>query len=321
MCPLPVTLFIMAIPVLIDTDVGIDDCLALALATLTTEINLVGVAAVGGNVPLQQAWKNLCRFGQLLHWPDNLPLARGLDQIEPNLVGGTHAHGDDGLGGVKLPEPAKARQPEDIVDLYSRLICRYGRRLVIVALGPLTNLSAVQAAEPKLLRQAGQLVVMGGAVWVPGNMLNGAAEFNFYRDPVAAHEICNLSMPRLIVPLDVTRQVTVGWKEVQQLRSAPSRIANVLAEMLVYRVERGMPGKPEQSAIHDALALSTLIMPSLFVDTEVNLTVHDEPAIRGRCTPIEPREGEGAPRIAVSVVIDEIKKAILERLCVESFEV
>jgi len=113
-----------------------------------------------------------------------------------------HVHGHDGLGGISAPEPANV----DIVrydQLYADLIQEYEAELAVVAIGPLTNLAAMLASKPDLMRRVGKIVIMGGAVWKPGNV-TPHAEFNFYRDPVAAAEVLSSGLPVTIVPLDVT---------------------------------------------------------------------------------------------------------------------
>ncbi|UCD28728.1 MAG: nucleoside hydrolase [Planctomycetota bacterium] len=174
----------MPIPVLIDTDMGVDDAVAVTLALCADNIELVGVVSVGGNVSLDQATDNIGRLLAGLQIKNPPPVARGLDQDRNNLPHATHVFGQDGLGEIDLSKP-KNFKPGKYLKLYEQLIDKHGKSLVIVAIGPLTNLAAILREKPGLLERAGKIILMGGAVWCPGNVTQ-FAEFNFYRDPEAA---------------------------------------------------------------------------------------------------------------------------------------
>lgn len=156
----------MAIPVLIDTDMGIDDAVAIALALAAVELDVVGLVSVGGNVALEQATRNIGRLLSglgLTKWP---AVGRGLDQ-DGQLSDAAHVFNADGLGGVDLVEPADFA-PEDYRTVYERAIRTHGEALCIVAIGPLTNLAAVMREMPEVLARVGRIIVMGGRRMVPG---------------------------------------------------------------------------------------------------------------------------------------------------------
>lgn len=271
----------MTLHLIIDSDLGIDDCLAICLAARCPAVRIEAIAAVGGNVPLIQAWRNLQQLAHLL-WPagDGPILLRGLDQTEPGLLNGTHKHGPNGLGGVELPE-APRYQPPDLHATCADLIRTHGPSLHILAIGPLTNLASIHAEKPRLLQRAGGITIMGGAVFKPANMLDGNAEFNFYRDPAAARTILALPMPRTLVPLDLTLAELLAPDVCLQLQQMQDPVASILAPMLRHRLaDPSLDGRG--AAIHDAIALARLIHPAWFIDCDLTADVADQAQLRGK---------------------------------------
>src|SRR4029450_3441608 len=204
-------------PVVIDTDPGIDDALALMLAFRSPELRVELITTVAGNVSVPMATANARRVLALLAlsvWPAG---AQGLGRPLPRpLYTATAFHNHDGRGGVThlrhpdgspcYPVPAQPTAHRQAVQRLLQVVQRYGRDLTLIALGPLTNIARAVQLAPGLMQQLGRLVIMGGAIGVPGNV-SPVAEFNIFVDPHAADVVLRAGLPLTLVPLDVTRQV------------------------------------------------------------------------------------------------------------------
>lgn len=307
----------MATPVLIDTDMGVDDAVAVTLALRSDAIDLVGIASVEGNVPLAQATANVGRLLAALDlrtWP---PVARGLAQTAAGLEYSAHVHGSDGMGNLDLPTP-ETFAPGDYIELYERLIDQHGKSLAILAIGPLTNLAAIVRQKPGLLTKAGQIVVMGGAVWCPGNVTKDA-EFNFYRDPEAAATVLSAGLPVTVVPLDVTRQVQMDESHVAHLSRSRSRTGEFLARMIRFPMEQSVDGGRGTFLVHDALALGVLIWPSLFMRARMGLEVSVNGKEAGRVRPMVSKDKSRQVGVVISVNVGDFLDSLLEQLCQERF--
>ena len=310
----------MSRPILIDTDMGVDDAVAIALALTSGEVNLAGLVSVGGNVSLDQATRNIGRLLGGMN-PKLRPLvAGGLDQTAPDLKDAAHVFGADGLGGVDLPVPADFA-PGGFLDLYEELAGRHGHSLTVVAIGPLTNLAAVLRERPGVLAKVGQIIVMGGAIWCPGNITRWA-EFNFYRDPEAAASVLAAGLPLTIVPLDVTRQVAMDESHLAHLSRGGTRAGDLLARMMRMPIER----KTETSApgsflVHDAVAIGVLLWPQLFMRSKMGLEVIVAGEQAGRTKPVVIKDKTRQLSVVISVNVGEFLENAIEQLCHEKFVV
>jgi len=307
----------MAVPIIMDTDMGVDDALAVALALSTSQIHLAGMGSGGGNGSLSQATENMGRLLSGLGVEPKPPFARGLDQDDERLADATDIFGGDGLGGVKLEVPADF-SAGNYLELYEQLIEEHGRDLSIVAIGPLTNLAALQRERPGLLEKVGRIVVMGGAVWCKGN-ITPHAEFNFYRDPRAAAELFAADLPVTVVPLDVTRQVGLDESHIAHLVRSGIPACDLLARM-VQNSLRTMENE-NRFMVHDALAVGILCWPALFMQARMQLemTVGVEQA--GRCKPKVSAKRQQPMHVVISVNAVDLLETFMEQLCHEKFVV
>lgn len=322
----------MATPLLIDTDPGIDDALALLLALSSPEVAVEAISTVAGNVPVERATDNVFRILDIVR-PSRRPrVARGAAApLRRALVSAGHVHGEDGLGELgRFVEPdGRPRYPAlthelqmlDGADLILEMADRFPGDLVVVALGPLTNLAlAVQRDLPRLA-QVARIVVMGGAVGVPGNV-TPAAEFNFYVDPEAARAVFGAELPLEMVPLDVTEQILLRQADLDgRLPSCPDRLARFISDFTAYGFgfarERGEGG----IVLHDPLAVGVAVDPTLVGFEGMYVEVEAE----GRATrglslaaghPI-PSSLRRSPncRVATAVDVSRFLAFALERLC------
>ena len=270
-------------PILIDTDTGVDDAMAIALALNSPECRVVALTTVAGNAEVEKCTRNARTIVKRVA-PAQPPLvAQGARRpLRLPLVTAPEVHGRDGLGNTQRPTPP-ARMTSTAVGTILDSCRRYGKHLTIVAIGPLTNLALALRRDARLLRTAGRIVSMGGAFRVPGNT-GPVAEFNYFVDPDAAELVLNGHLPVTVIPLDVTEQCVLLADE---LRHVARRRANPLGSWFVrvtsfyMRYHRKTEGF-EGGYLHDPLAVAVAIDPT-FVTT-LRAEVHVEcrsPLTRG----------------------------------------
>ncbi|MFD1151364.1 nucleoside hydrolase [Saccharothrix hoggarensis] len=251
-------------PLIIDTDPGVDDALALALAVASPEVELIGVTTVFGNVSLENTTRNALRLLALLG-RDDVPVAVGaarpLVHPHPHL---SSAHGSDGLSGYAhtLPEPTRGPDARDAVTLLRELLEQADRPVTIVPIGPLTNIALLLAAHPHVKPKIGRLVVMGGGV--EGGNITASAEFNVWSDPEAARRVLvEEDVPTTLVPMDLTRRCAVSAQWLADLaKTSPTAAALVGLTpdyLETYRRFLGWDGM----AVHDAIAVAEAVRPGI----------------------------------------------------------
>ena len=298
------------IPVLIDTDPGIDDALALLLAWGSSELRVGAITTVAGNVPVDVATTNVLRL-LALRRPDPAPVV-GEGAPAPlarALLTASGYHGEDGLADLTdWPEPARPAVLLDAISLIVDAARRLQRTLTIVALGPLTNLALALKADAEALSLVGRVVAMGGAVDVPGNV-TPEAEFNFHVDPEAAHRVLAAGLSLDLVPLDATRQAVLPRSG---MRSALGRAPGHLATRIQAFSERGFridhAGGAQGLVLHDPLALAVAVDPTLAEWEWAHLAIGPDG---------ETLRGTGRPncRVARRVDTDRFLRFFLDRLC------
>ncbi len=201
-------------PVIIDMDPGVDDALAIILALHSSELDVVGISVVNGNVPVDQGVDNTLKVLDLLGRQE-IPVYVGAGKpLQREPVYAFEVHGPQGLGEAELPESETLPAGEAIAFLIEMIKARPGE-VSLVALGPLTNLAMAEAREPGILSQVRQLVVMGGALLKPGN-ISPMNEFNFHVDPHAARQVIQSGANLILVPIGATRQVELEEEKIQQ---------------------------------------------------------------------------------------------------------
>jgi inosine-uridine nucleoside N-ribohydrolase len=261
-------------PVAIDTDPGIDDALALMLALRSPELRVELITTVAGNVPVPIATANARRILALLTpsvWP---AVAQGLGRpLRRPLHTATAFHNNDGLGGVthlryadgslRYPVPEQPAVHRQAVQRLLQVVQRYGRDLTMIALGPLTNIARAIQLAPALMQQLGRLVIMGGAIGVPGNV-SPVAEFNIFVDPHAADVVFRAGLPITLVPLDVTTRVRLTRDFLQH---AGQGSATPLMSAVHDLTQQLLHSRGEGMAMHDPLAVAVAIDPSLVTCT------------------------------------------------------
>ncbi len=275
--------------VILDTDPGIDDALAIILAMLSPELRVEAITTVSGNVHVDLCTRNVRRILEILK-PEKAPIiARGeenpLAAVETSL-GASVVHGRDGLGnldrfaardGAKLyPEPSRYHvSPDNAVDVILSTIARYPYEVTLIPTGPLTNVASAIIQDAEQMRNLKEIIIMGGAFNVPGNV-TAVAEFNVFSDPHAADVVVNSGLPITFVGLDVTQQVIMSPQFVrQEIEPLNTRLSRFICHitsfyMDFHREHDGIVG----CYLHDPLAIGVAIDPGI-VETE-NLYVQVE---------------------------------------------
>jgi purine nucleosidase/pyrimidine-specific ribonucleoside hydrolase len=323
----------MTCRLLIDTDPGIDDALAILLALASPEAHIEAVTVVAGNVPVDLATANARRILAVAAPSPMPPVIRGAEApLKRTLITAGHVHGQDGLGNLdrfvepdgrlRYPEPPPVLETRSAAEAILETVDRWGPELTVVALGPLTNLAAAAALAARRLARAGRVVVMGGAVAVSGNV-TPAAEFNFFVDPEAAAQVLEAGLAVELIPLDVTRRVVLAQAVLtERLRRCPDdRIARFILDFTLHGFAFGASQEGGGIVLHDPLAMAVALDPSLVTFEPMSVEVECEGKLtRGlsladrRALPSH-RKRVPSCRVAMDVDADAVLRLFLERLC------
>jgi purine nucleosidase len=280
--------------IIIDTDPGVDDAVAILLALASPELDVLGLVAVCGNAPLAICERNarcLCalagRTDVPVHAGCPAPMRRKL-RTAPEI------HGAGGLGGLRLPDPIAATREAHGVDFLIETTRRAPTGTVTwCALGPLTNIAGALTRAPELAARLGGLVIMGGAATVPGNV-TPVAEFNFHVDPHAAAIVFASGAPTTMVPLDVTRHLRATRPRAARLRALGTRAGEAVGELL-----RPMPPSRRPHTLHDAAVIAWLIAPDLFRGRRSHVVIETHGALTTGMSVVDRRPGRARPANAL----------------------
>ncbi len=264
--------------VLIDCDVGVDDALALILAFHSPELDVKAVTGVNGNVPLEQVFENIQKVLSLIQPKDKPLIAKGADRpLKGNPIYAHSVHGEDGLGRAKINQK-EGKEWWQLYDgpgheLIATTARRYPDEMALVAIGPLTNVAVAIQKDPEGMRKLKEIVIMGGAVRTRGN-ITSHAEFNIFSDPLAAKIVLESGLPITLVPLDVTRQVslTPQWME-QRVTPINNSFSKFVIEATGYDSARHHFRNKEIVHLHDPLAVGVVTHPDLVKKQQLSLTV------------------------------------------------
>jgi purine nucleosidase len=260
--------------IIIDTDPGQDDAVAILLALASPEIEVLGITAVAGNVPLALTERNARKICELARRTDIGVFAGAPAPLCRRLVTAEAVHGRTGLDGPDLPEPEMPLQPVHAADFIVETLRREPAGTVTLAtLGPLTNLALALRLAPEIGPRVKRIVMMGGGYFEQGNT-TPSAEFNIYVDPHAADIVMRSGIPITMLPLDVTHKALTTRRRVVAIRDLDTPVARATAEMLAF-YERfderkyGTDGGP----LHDPCVIAWLLKPELFSGRPCNVTI------------------------------------------------
>ena len=260
--------------IIIDTDPGQDDAVAILLALASPELEVLGITAVAGNVPLELTARNARIVCELAGRTD-VPVFAGCDRpMKQTLVTAEHVHGKTGLDGPQLPDPTMPLQDTHAVDfLIETLRSEPANSVTLCPLGPLTNIATAFDRAPDIVERVERIVLMGGAYFEVGN-ITPAAEFNIYVDPEAAAAVFACGRPITVLPLDATHKALTTAPRVQAFRDLGTEVGRMVAEWTDFferfdKEKYGSAGAP----LHDPTVIAWLIAPELFSGREINVEI------------------------------------------------
>ena len=260
--------------IIIDTDPGQDDAVAILLALASPELDVLGITAVAGNVPLALTEKNARKICELAGKPGTPVYAGAVRPLVRQLVTAEEVHGQTGLNGPVLPDPVMPLQAQHAVDFIVETLMREPSGAVtLCTLGPLTNVAMALIREPRIAPRIREIVLMGGGFFEGGNV-TPAAEFNIYVDPHAADIVFRSGIPLVMMPLDVTHKALTTKKRIEAFRALGTKVGIATAEMLEFferfdEEKYGTDGGP----LHDPCVIAYLLKPELFKGRHCNVSV------------------------------------------------
>ncbi|MCS3768170.1 pyrimidine-specific ribonucleoside hydrolase [Aeromonas hydrophila] len=263
----------MALPVILDCDPGHDDAIALILALASPELKVLAVTTSAGNQTPDKTLNNALRILTLLG-RDDIPVAAGAPKpLARELIIADNVHGESGLDGPTLPDPAFAPVAMTALELMAKCLRESPEPVILVPTGPLTNIALLLAAHPELKSKIARIVLMGGAAgagnWTP------AAEFNIYVDPEAADMVFKSGLPITMCGLDVTHEAQVMDEDIERVRAITNPVAQCVAGLLdffmIYHRDPkwGFAGAP----LHDPCTIAWLLAPALFHGVECRVDI------------------------------------------------
>ena len=283
-------------PVVIDTDPGVDDAIALLMALASPRLDVVGLTTTAGNVPIGPATRNALAILESVGRTD-IPVARGATRpIRGRFAYARHVHSAEGLT-HPLPPPEIRTSDTSAVQFLSETLRTHPGEVTLIALGPLTNLARLHRDQPSVLGLAKRVIVMGGAVGIPGNV-TPHAEFNFYSDPTAARLVIESGVPLSLIDMAPCLQVFLTRDDVAAAR--PSTAEGILAEQLLAGWFR-LDDTRERFNMYDPLTLVAAVCPEAIKFRPATMTVDDsvttdDSTLWGRCRVLD--ETGGPIRVA-----------------------
>lgn len=302
---------------IIDTDPGIDDAMAICYAAAHPGIELVGLTTVFGNVSVATATRNALRLAELNGLA--IPVAEGADRplVQPLPPHPDFVHGAEGFGDIPAEMPKGRPDPRPAARFLCDMTAAHPGEVILCAIGPLTNLAEALRLDPAIQHNVDRVVVMGGAVECPGNV-NPHAEANIWNDPHAAAAVFAADWPVTLVGLDVTERVTCNAADFAGLARAAPVVGGFLDRAVQYYFRfhadrHGLDG----CHMHDPTAVIEITDPGLFTVRQAPLTVTLEGKAAGR-TRFRSRRtaGKGAPKVRVCLDADlaTVRRRFLETL-------
>ena len=264
--------------IIIDTDPGLDDAVAILLALAAAEeLEVLGLVAVAGNLPLAQTERNARRVCELAGCSD-IPVYAGCPRplLRP-LATAERIHSETSRDRLLLPEPTMPLRAQHGVDfLIETLRSAKPDTITVCALGPLTNIAMALVKAPEIATKIRELVIMGGAGFELGNV-TPAAEFNIHVDPHAAAIVVDSGIPITMIPLDVTHQLVTTEPRLAALRALPNRCGTAVAALLgAFEKNRRAKFGPRARALHDPSVIGYLLRPDLYEGREVNVAIETQ---------------------------------------------
>ncbi|MFV0252155.1 MAG: nucleoside hydrolase [Beutenbergiaceae bacterium] len=295
----------MPTPIIIDTDPGIDDALAIMLAAESPEVQILAITAVAGNTGLDYTAPNSAKLADLLALDCPVGTGATAPLWRRDTAPAQDVHGIDGFGGYQLPDSTRELVPA--IELMRDLVESHPNPVTIVAIGPLTNVALFMASYPETARKLARVVLMGGGMGIDLGNTTAAAEFNIYYDPDAAAKVFAFGVPITMVGLNATHQATVGRAHLVELLQSGGPAAQMVDAMLSFYGEGNLSGNDIDDAVaqHDSLAVAAVIDPSLVRTENWYVDVENVGRLTAGMTVVDNRGRSGlAPNADVAVDVD-----------------
>ncbi len=260
--------------IIIDTDPGQDDAIAILLALASPELEVLGITAVAGNVPLALTQRNARIVCELAGRPD-MPVFAGCDRpLKRTLTTAEHVHGKTGLDGPQLPDPTMPLRDAHAVEfLIDTLRSEAEGSVTLVPIGPLTNIATAFERAPEIAGRVAEVVLMGGAYFEVGNV-TPTAEFNIFVDPEAAAIVFRSGVPLTVMPLDVTHKALTTRARIEAFRALGTEVGRMVAEWTDFFERFDMEKYGSEGApLHDPCTIAWLLAPDLFSGRHVNVEI------------------------------------------------
>jgi inosine-uridine nucleoside N-ribohydrolase len=315
----------MARNIIIDTDPGIDDTMAIFFALRSPELNVIGLTTIFGNVHTEMATTNALRLLEIAGRTD-IPVARGADDAltRPFRYPGMFVHGDDGQGNVHLPPPSSQPISQPAAQFIVEQVMAAPGEVTLVPIGPLTNIALALRLEPRIAQNVREVVLMGGNAFETGNA-TPTAEANIHNDPEAADVVFGAPWKVTMVGLDVTHRTLMMPEHMEVYSRTNNPMAQHIARILpFYRAFFKKTRDLDYIYVHDPSAIACLIDPSLFEIGSYHLRVDTSDGIgRGKTWPTlrdedrpawEPWRGRPKVNVCIGVKGDQVVDLELTRI-------
>lgn len=264
--------------IIIDTDPGQDDAVAILLALASPdELQVLGITAVAGNVPLALTQKNARIICELAGHPQTRVFAGCDAPLLRKLVTAEHVHGKTGLDGPQMADPVMPLQDQHAVDfIIDTLRNEPPHSVTLCPLGPQTNIATAFQRAPDIIARVQQIVLMGGAYFEVGN-ITPAAEFNIYVDPEAADIVFKSGAPIVVMPLDVTHRALTNRARIEAFRALGNEPGRMVAEWTDFFERFDMQKYGSEGApLHDPCVIAYLLRPDLFSGRHINVAIETQ---------------------------------------------
>ncbi len=291
------------IPIIIDTDPGIDDAAAIGLAFYRDELDVKLITSVTGNVGINHVTSNALKL--VTFFDKDVPVARGMETPLLKPVEGSVVHGETGMGGYNFPEPNRAVVKEHAVEAMRSLLEESEEKITIVPIGPLTNIAVLLLMYPHLKNKIERIVLMGGSL--SGGNMNGPAEFNMWADPHAAKIVLESDLDIVMIGLDVTLKALIGEEELAKCQNKSAEMFNA-----IFRHYRD--GDMENGVVmHDSCTIAYLTKPEMFTIERRHVKVITEGPASGMTMEMFEEE-ETNLNVAVGIDSDAFQEWFIETL-------
>lgn len=308
----------MARSIIIDTDPGIDDALAIMLAAASPEVDIIGITAVAGNTGLEHTARNAAALADLLGLTCPVGAGAAAPLWRRDTEPATHVHGDDGLRGYQLP--TSTREIEPAIELLRRLVDESTEPVTLVPIGPLTNVALFMATYPETARKVEHIVLMGGGTGEHLGNATPAAEFNIYFDPDAAARVFDFGVPITTVGLNVTNRALVTLRDFTPLVESGGPLSDMVSAIMLPYIEHAASGGEVDDAAaaqHDSLAVAAVIQPDLLRTEHLHVDVENVGRLTSGMTVVDHHSVTGKEpncHVAVDVDVEAFTALLVSRL-------